>query len=306
MPRIWSIEAMSPKRSEGLTEGTDHKPSIVDVSIVESEFLLPREKFVILGPHDEKKRNRCRYANAHSRAVLLSTNLQRRREDIVKRIHGAKKRVREAVQRENIYTIPNVLCVLRIAATPGLGWLVLTGSYPWALSLFCIAGFTDLLDGYIARHWKGQSSMLGSFLDPLADKFLVATLFVTLTVQGLIPVPLTALIISRDVCLMTAGFIVRYKSLPQPRTLSRYFDGTLATAQLAPTQISKFNTAVQLGLVASTLTAPVLGILPETSNPFFLSLWIFTAATTVVSGASYVSNRDTYRLRPRSQQNPKP
>ena len=60
---------------------------------------------------------------------------------------------------------------------------------------------------------------MGSFLDPMADKVLIATLFLTLTYAELIPVALTCMIIARDVLLVTAGFVIRYKSLPPPVSL---------------------------------------------------------------------------------------
>lgn len=72
------------------------------------------------------------------------------------------------------------------------------------------------LDGWIARTWESQSSNLGSFLDPMADKVLIATLFLSLTYADLIPVALTGMIIARDVILVTAGFVIRYRSLPPP------------------------------------------------------------------------------------------
>lgn len=72
------------------------------------------------------------------------------------------------------------------------------------------------LDGWIARTWKSQSSKMGSFLDPMADKVLIATLFLTLTYADLIPIALTGIIIARDVLLVVAGFVIRYRSLPPP------------------------------------------------------------------------------------------
>lgn len=72
------------------------------------------------------------------------------------------------------------------------------------------------LDGWIARNWKGQSTKMGSFLDPMADKVLIATLFISLTWQNLIPLPLTLLIVGRDVALVISAFVIRYMSLPPP------------------------------------------------------------------------------------------
>ena len=72
------------------------------------------------------------------------------------------------------------------------------------------------LDGWIARNFKGQSSMLGSFLDPLADKVLVATLYLSLTYVHLIPIALTSLVVSRDIFLVYAGLYIRYMGVTPP------------------------------------------------------------------------------------------
>ncbi|XP_023616047.1 cardiolipin synthase (CMP-forming) isoform X4 [Myotis lucifugus] len=141
-----------------------------------------------------------------------------------------------------------------------------------------------MLDGFIARNWASQKSALGSALDPLADKILISILYVSLTYADLIPVPLTYMIISRDIMLILAVFYVRYRTLPEPRTLSKYFNPCYATARLKPTFISKVNTAVQLILVAASLGAPVFNY----AHGFYLPiLWCFTAFTTVASAYSY-------------------
>ncbi|XP_074845440.1 cardiolipin synthase (CMP-forming) isoform X2 [Carettochelys insculpta] len=158
---------------------------------------------------------------------------------------------------ENPWTIPNILSLARIGLAPVLGYLIVEEDFNIALGVFALAGITDLLDGFIARNWASQKSALGSALDPLADKILISVLYVSLTCANLIPVPLTTLIILRDVVLIAAVFYVRYKTLPPPRTLSRYFNPCYATAQLKPTFISKMNTVVQLILVAASLAAPV-------------------------------------------------
>lgn len=73
-----------------------------------------------------------------------------------------------------------------------------------------------MADGWIARTWTSQASKLGSFLDPVADKFLVGSLFLSLAWVGLIPMPLTYLVLSRDVALVIGAMYVRYRSLPHP------------------------------------------------------------------------------------------
>ncbi|RVE55329.1 hypothetical protein evm_000227 [Chilo suppressalis] len=214
-------------------------------------------------------------------------------KDILETKAKVKERLEDVVERENVFTIPNILCVTRIAMSPYLGYVILEENYTLALGLLGFAGITDLLDGWIARKWKSQASKMGSFLDPMADKVLIATLFISLTWQNLIPLSLTLLIVGRDTALVAAGFVIRYMSLPPPRTLSRYFDVTHATAQLAPTMISKFNTAVQLLLVGTTLASPVFGYV---DHPALSALCGITAASTVVSAISYLVSKDTYKF----------
>ncbi|XP_023695017.2 cardiolipin synthase (CMP-forming) [Paramormyrops kingsleyae] len=185
---------------------------------------------------------------------------------------------------ENPWTIPNFLCMARIALAPVLGYLIVEQWFHLSLGLFVLAGATDLLDGYIARNWANQKSALGSALDPLADKILISVLYISLTYASLIPAPLTVLVISRDVVLIAAVFYVRYKTIPPPRTLSKFFNPCYATAQLKPTSISKVNTAIQLILVAASLAAPVF---QYTDSVFLQTLWFITALTTAASGYSY-------------------
>ncbi|XP_034407991.1 cardiolipin synthase (CMP-forming) [Cyclopterus lumpus] len=185
---------------------------------------------------------------------------------------------------ENPWTIPNFLCVCRILLAPFLGHLIIQQHFHLSLALFTLAGATDLLDGYIARTWPTQKSALGSALDPLADKILISFLYVSLTYAELIPALLTALVISRDIGLIAAVFWVRYKTVPPPVTLSKFFNPCYTTAQLKPTLFSKVNTAIQLLLVASSLAAPVF---QYTDCVALQCLWYVTAVTTAASGYSY-------------------
>ncbi|XP_076599861.1 cardiolipin synthase (CMP-forming) isoform X1 [Chaetodon auriga] len=185
---------------------------------------------------------------------------------------------------ENPWTIPNFLCVCRIVLAPFLGHLIVQQHFHLSLALFVLAGATDLLDGYIARTWPTQKSALGSALDPLADKILISILYVSLTYAGLIPAPLTALVISRDIGLIAAVFWVRYKTVPPPVTLSKFFNPCYTTAQLKPTLFSKVNTAIQLFLVAASLAAPVF---QYTDSVLLQCLWYVTAVTTAATGYSY-------------------
>ncbi|XP_041354616.1 cardiolipin synthase (CMP-forming)-like [Gigantopelta aegis] len=187
--------------------------------------------------------------------------------------------------KENILTVPNLLTFSRIVATPFLGYMVLHEHFHLSLGIFAYAGITDLLDGYIARNFSNQNSALGTALDPLADKLLVIVLTLSLTNVQLIPMSLTALIILRDVGLIASVFYIRYISLPPPKTLSRYFDVTLATAKLYPSMLSKINTALQLSLVALSLAAPVFHYV---DHPLLQALWCATGITTFMSGLTYM------------------
>ncbi|XP_061546036.1 cardiolipin synthase (CMP-forming) [Phycodurus eques] len=185
---------------------------------------------------------------------------------------------------ENPWTVPNLLCVCRIVLAPFLGHLIIQQHFHLSLALFTLAGATDLLDGYIARTWPTQKSALGSALDPLADKILISILYVSLTYADIIPAPLTALVVFRDVGLIAAVFWVRYKTMPPPVTLSKFFNPCYTTAQLKPTLFSKVNTAIQLVLVAASLAAPVF---QYTDSILLQGLWFVTAVTTTASGYSY-------------------
>ncbi|XP_058790120.1 probable cardiolipin synthase (CMP-forming) isoform X2 [Phymastichus coffea] len=247
--------------------------------------------------HELKNQRHSRRKEIKARFIL---NVQQTREQtkqrvekIKRNVQQTKQKVEEIIERENIYTIPNFLCIGRILSTPFLGYLIVSQDYEIALWLLGFAGFTDLADGWVARTWTSQASKLGSFLDPVADKLLVGTMFLTLTWVGLIPIPLTCLVVLRDITLIAGASYVRYKSLPPPKTLVRYFDATHATAQLAPTFISKLNTGIQLLLVAGTLAAPVFQFV---DHPVLQGLCYLTAFTTIAGGASYLVSKNTYKM----------
>ncbi|XP_045184752.1 cardiolipin synthase (CMP-forming)-like [Mercenaria mercenaria] len=233
----------------------------------------------------------------NSKTVISTTDCTAKRHHVSASANATRKdelkettRLRSSLKevKENVWTVPNMLTMSRIMLTPVIGYLVVEESYSVALGLFTFAGLTDLLDGYIARNFKNQMSAFGTALDPLADKILITVLTVTLTMAQLLPVPLAVLIIGRDVLLIATGFVIRYISLPPPRTIKRYFDITNPTAKLLPSTLSKINTALQLSLVCFTLAAPVFGFI---DHPALQCLWGLTAATTFGSGVGYVITR---------------
>ncbi|XP_061174431.1 probable cardiolipin synthase (CMP-forming) [Saccostrea echinata] len=172
---------------------------------------------------------------------------------------GRRKESIQPLQGESIKTIPNIITTCRIISAPFLGYMVTHGQFEMALGLFIIAGITDLLDGYIARNFKGQMSSFGTFLDPLADKVMMTVMFTTLSMAHIVPVPLTVIVVGRDVFLIAAAFYIRYISIKPPVNMKNFFDVSNASVSLHPSTLSKYNTTLQLILVASALTAQVMG-----------------------------------------------
>jgi len=201
--------------------------------------------------------------------------------------------VDDGEKKDRILTVPNLLCVSRIVAAPVLANSIINGDFLFASGLFAYAGATDFLDGYIARNFKNQASSLGSFLDPLSDKILVCTVFLSLTYANLIPASLTGLIVSRDLFLVYAGLYIRYMSVIPPFTIKKYFDPTLPTATVQPTTISKINTALQFLLIAVSLGAPLMEL---QNHPYLHYLWAATGTTTFLSAVSYAFMKDTYKF----------
>lgn len=200
--------------------------------------------------------------------------------------------------RENIYTIPNMLTMSRILATPGIGYLIITHQHVAAVSLLFVAGLTDVVDGYIARKYD-MGSVVGTILDPFADKFLMTTLVVTLSVAGQLPTWLAVVILGRDAGLLMSALYWRWISLPRPRTFTRYWDMTLPSAEVHPTQLSKINTGLQLALVGLYTVDPILPGLMGLDIHGFLGLEGFsylTAGTTIWSGLSYIWNKDAVKI----------
>ncbi|KAL9610953.1 MAG: hypothetical protein Q9167_004363 [Letrouitia subvulpina] len=184
---------------------------------------------------------------------------------------------------ENIYTVPNILTFSRLVSAPAIGYLILHDYSAAALLLFAYAGATDLVDGWIARKW-GLQTVIGTIIDPLADKALMTSVTVCLALKGALP--------------GLSAVYYRYISLPQPKTLARYWDFSLPSAEVRPTGISKINTALQLGLMGWTLsTLAVSGDVGWWGPEGALSLmWYLVGGTTIWSGASYVYTKDAVRI----------
>lgn len=168
-----------------------------------------------------------------------------------------------------ISQVPNLLTLLRIGATPVLVLLLAERDYALALLVFALAGISDGLDGYVAKRF-GFVTRLGAILDPVADKMLIISAYIMLTVLGDLPFWLLVTVGFRDL-LIVGGYLV---------LVSLHGD-----VQMRPSHVSKLNTFVQLGLVIAVL-ANESGLL---TIPLMITVLVATVfATTVLSGAHYV------------------
>lgn len=167
--------------------------------------------------------------------------------------------------------LPNLITVLRFLLVLPTGWCIMRGAHGWAFALFLVAGASDALDGALARGF-GWTSRFGAIADPLADKALVAVVYVTLTWQGLLPLWLMVLVLGRD--LLIVGGALGY----------HWF---VAELELAPTLLGKANTlgnVLFVGLVLAELSSPGLAWLEPVVTG---GVWAM-AALTVLSGLDYV------------------
>ena len=165
--------------------------------------------------------------------------------------------------------LPNAISLFRIALVVPILLLIVDGRYDLALILFFIAGFSDGVDGYLAKRFNWHTR-LGALLDPIADKLLVAGTFLVLVYTGHVPVWLAVLVILRDVVIVVGA--AAYNFLVGP-------------VEGEPTRISKLNTALELLFVLFVLSRAAF------DWPAEISVTLIGAAvlvTVVVSGVDYV------------------
>jgi cardiolipin synthase len=165
--------------------------------------------------------------------------------------------------------LPNIISFLRILLTIPVVWLLIEREFSYALMLFAVAGFSDGLDGFLAKHY-GWQSRLGGLLDPVADKALLMSSFLVLGVLGLLPVWLVLMVILRDL-LIVGGAL--------------YYNFSVEEVDAHPSLISKLNTLLQILLVLAVITHEGLFGLP--GSIIGALVWA-TLATTVSSGVDYV------------------
>lgn len=162
--------------------------------------------------------------------------------------------------------IPNVITCLRILIVIPVLWALCNEHYVLAFFLFVIAAASDALDGLLARLF-GWTSQLGAFIDPIADKFLLMGSFIALTWLGHIPLWLTALVVARDIWIMSGA--LAYRCLIGP-------------LEFKPLFISKSNTVFQLLLVTLLLLKLSFLVIPEWLLQIVIGLVFVTTVITFI------------------------
>jgi len=168
----------------------------------------------------------------------------------------------------SLITIPNVVTFARLCIVPLAFWAVLEHRLDRAFLLFVVAGLSDAVDGWLARRLGGNA--IGALLDPVADKALLVTMYVTLAAIGALPAWLAILVVFRD--LVIVGGVIVLGVLGHP-------------VVIRPLYVSKMNTVLQILLVAAILLQGGFGLMV----PGLTELLIWSVgATTLASGGAYV------------------
>ena len=166
-------------------------------------------------------------------------------------------------------SLPNLITLARLLAVPVMVWLIVSGEWTAAFWLFVAAGVSDGVDGYIAKRFDAES-VLGSYLDPIADKVMLVCVFVTLGVAGEIAAWLVIIIVSRDALIVGGTLLSQIVERP---------------IKMKPLFVSKINTVAQIVLAAVALANLGLG---WADFGQVMALEYTVAATTLASGALYL------------------
>jgi cardiolipin synthase (CMP-forming) len=167
--------------------------------------------------------------------------------------------------------IPNFLSLLRIILVPVIVIFLIQGLYGKALIIFVCAGLTDALDGTLARLLNSQT-VLGAYLDPIADKLLLTASFVTLSILGIIPSWLTVMVISRDFIILLGIAILSLMGIPY---------------KIKPAFVGKITTALQIITIFLALLFQVFS--PSAGYDWVRILCWLTSLFTIASGLIYIT-----------------
>ncbi|OPH83191.1 CDP-alcohol phosphatidyltransferase family protein [Nitrobacter vulgaris] len=166
-------------------------------------------------------------------------------------------------------SIPNIITLGRILLVPVIIWAIASNQMEIAFAIFVVAGVSDAVDGFLAKRFN-MASELGALLDPLADKALLVSIFVTLGILGAVPIWLVILVVSRDIMIVGAVIVSWLFNKPVP---------------MKPLLVSKLNTGAQVGFAALVLAALGFGF---DSSPYDTLLMVAIAVLTLVSVSFYL------------------
>jgi len=172
--------------------------------------------------------------------------------------------------KNQFWTAPNQLTLLRLIFIPFVITNVLDDNWHWALALLILAGLSDALDGWLARVLN-QRTMLGQYLDPIADKLLLSSLFLVLAIAHKIPWKYTVLVLSRDVCILATAMALY---------------ATVGFRDFRPSIFGKINTVCQIGAIFFVVLAQVI-VTPSVvalERTFLYATFVFT----LLSGIHYI------------------
>jgi cardiolipin synthase len=167
-------------------------------------------------------------------------------------------------------SIPNLITLARILLVPVLVWAITSGETRLAFLLFVAAGISDAVDGFLAKRF-GMASDLGAYLDPLADKALIVSIYVSLGIAGAIPPWLVILVVSRDMMIVAAVMLSWVVGRPMA---------------IKPLRVSKLNTVAQIVFAALVLGTRAFGIDIE---PLLTLTMAAVAVLTLLSVGFYVA-----------------
>jgi cardiolipin synthase (CMP-forming) len=171
---------------------------------------------------------------------------------------------------ETVYiNVPNFITLARVLSVPVIFWLLVNGNSRVAFFVFVCAGISDAVDGYLAKRFNWTTE-LGAYLDPLADKLLIVSIYIALGVSLQIPLWLVIAVVSRDILILLAVLISWLMDHP---------------VRIKPLAISKINTAAQLILAATVLADEGFTLGLETTR--LVLVWA-TAASTILSLVAYL------------------
>jgi cardiolipin synthase len=170
-------------------------------------------------------------------------------------------------------SIPNLITLARILLVPVVVWAITTGEMGIAFALFLAAGISDAIDGFLAKRFH-MASELGAYLDPLADKALIVSIYVSLGIAGAIPISLVILVVSRDIMIIGAFLLAWLVDRPmkvRPLLVSKA--NTVAQILLATLVLAEQAFGFTVAVVAD-VTIVLVAILTLLSIAFYLAEWV--------------------------------